>query len=91
LEALRGQVAQLQVIGDRKQAEEALRKAHEELGQKFKLEDVGDSRFGLAGIRERARLLSGSASIESKVGVGTRVVVDLPVVLRKPEYEQSNQ
>ena len=60
----------------------------EDRGVGFKPEDVGESRFGLAGIRERARLLGGKASIESKVGVGTRVVVDLPIVLRKPEYEQ---
>jgi signal transduction histidine kinase len=40
---------------------------------------VGRDCFGLAGIRERARLLNGWASIESAPGRGTRVLVDLPV------------
>jgi len=37
--------------------------------------------FGLLGIRERARLLGGSAVVESKTGQGTRIAVDLPLVL----------
>ncbi len=36
-------------------------------------------RFGLRGIRERARLLGGRAVIDSTPGQGTRVVVDLPL------------
>jgi PAS domain S-box-containing protein len=36
-------------------------------------------RFGLQGIRERARLLHGRAVIESSPGVGTRVYVELPI------------
>lgn len=39
---------------------------------------VGRGRFGLAGIRERARLLNGWASIESSPGRGTRILVELP-------------
>jgi len=35
--------------------------------------------FGLQGIRERARLLGGQATIESTPGTGTRVIVELPV------------
>ena len=54
----------------------------------FKPEDVGESRFGLEGIRERARLLGGSAVIDTKPGTGTRVVVELPIVLRRPEDDQ---
>ncbi len=34
--------------------------------------------FGLRGIRERARLLGGQATIDSATGAGTRVVVELP-------------
>ena len=56
-------------------------------GVGFKPEDVGESRFGLEGIRERARLLGGKAVIETQLGHGTRVVVELPVVLRRPEDE----
>lgn len=39
---------------------------------------VGRRRFGLEGIRERARLLHGWASIESAPGQGTQILVDLP-------------
>ncbi len=39
---------------------------------------VGRGRLGLAGIRERARLLNGWASIESSPGRGTRIRVELP-------------
>jgi PAS domain S-box-containing protein len=56
-------------------------------GLGFKPEDVGEGRFGLAGIRERARLLGGTASIESAPGAGTRIMVQLPIVLREPDDE----
>ncbi len=36
--------------------------------------------FGLEGIRERAKLHGGDASVESAPGRGTRIVVNLPVV-----------
>jgi PAS domain S-box-containing protein len=38
-------------------------------------------RFGLIGLRERARLLGGRASIKSAPGQGTRVTIVLPLVL----------
>ena len=57
----------------------------------FRPEDVGESRFGLAGIRERARLLGGKATIETELGQGTKVVVELPIVLRRPEDEQPDE
>lgn len=60
-------------------------------GVGFKPEQVGESRFGLEGIRERARLLGGKAAIETKLGHGTTVVVELPIVLRGPEDRQPNQ
>jgi signal transduction histidine kinase len=40
---------------------------------------VAGKRFGLQGIRERARLMHGRAAIESSPGKGTRVLVDLPL------------
>jgi signal transduction histidine kinase len=46
---------------------------------------AGKGGFGLAGIRERARLLGGTATIASKPGKGTRIVVQLPIVLREEE------
>ncbi len=41
---------------------------------------VHEERFGLQGIRQRARLLGTSATIESAPGKGTTVVVDFPIV-----------
>lgn len=37
--------------------------------------------FGLAGIEQRARLFGGRATIQSKRGVGTRIAVELPLVI----------
>ncbi len=46
----------------------------------FDPKTVQENRFGLEGIRERARVLRGKCSIKSKPGEGTVVVVELPVV-----------
>ena len=43
---------------------------------------VPKNHFGLEGIRQRARLLGGKCSIRSGLGKGTRITVELPVVLR---------
>ena len=48
---------------------------------------VEQGRFGLEGIRERARLLGGKAVIDSMPGKGTRIVVDLPIVYREESHE----
>ena len=45
----------------------------------FDPDRVEGKRFGLRGIRERARLLRGRAVIESAPGKGSRVFIDLPV------------
>ncbi len=49
----------------------------------FHLEEIEDSHFGVAGIRQRARLLGGSAVIDSAPGAGTRITVDLPLIPKK--------
>jgi len=49
-------------------------------GVGFSPEDVGQDRFGLQGIRERARLMGGKVTIEAAPGEGTRVYVELPLV-----------
>lgn len=49
-------------------------------GVGFDPEKVGDEQYGLRGIRERARLLGGTARIESKPGDGTRIYVELPLL-----------
>lgn len=46
----------------------------------FDFEMVEDERFGLQGIRERARLLDGKVTIESAPNEGTRLSVAIPVV-----------
>ena len=50
------------------------------IGEPGSPEDVREDRFGLVGIRQRARLLGGKCSIRSKIGKGTRIAVELPVV-----------
>jgi signal transduction histidine kinase len=52
----------------------------EDWGVGFAQDDVEPNRFGLLGIRERARLFGGSAEIDSEPGSGTRICVELPVV-----------
>jgi signal transduction histidine kinase len=69
------------------QQDDQLRIEVQDRGVGFRPEDVEEGQFGLAGIRERARLLGGKATIESKVRKGTRIVVELPIVLRKDEDE----
>jgi signal transduction histidine kinase len=54
-------------------------------GTGFDPKVVKENRFGLEGIRQRARLLGGKCSVRSKAGKGTRILVDLPVVERGEE------
>ena len=54
-------------------------------GVGFDPKQVPGNRFGLEGVRERARLLGGKCSIKSKPGEGTSIVVVLPVVERESE------
>lgn len=48
-------------------------------GRGFLRRDVPESRFGLRGIEERARLFGGKAQIESTPGHGTRIHVEMPL------------
>jgi signal transduction histidine kinase len=50
-------------------------------GTGFDPDSVEEKSFGLAGIRERARLLGGQATIDSTPGKGTRIAADLPLSL----------
>jgi signal transduction histidine kinase len=45
----------------------------------FQQNEAEEGRFGLEGIRQRARLLGGSFVIKSAPGNGTRLVVELPI------------
>jgi PAS domain S-box-containing protein len=48
-------------------------------GAGFDPDDVPPDRFGLLGIRERARLFGGSAVIRSSLGSGTTLLVKVPI------------
>lgn len=50
----------------------------------FDLNQIDPSRFGIRGIRERARLFGGTAKISSQPGTGTKIIVEVPREL-KPE------
>ena len=57
----------------------------EDWGTGFDMKKIPKDRFGLRGIRERARLLGGRAAIDSAPGKGTRIRVELPIVVQAAE------
>ncbi len=64
---------------------ERLRIEIRDWGIGFDPKTVKENHFGLEGIRERARLLGGKCSINSKPAEGTTIIVELPVVERESE------
>jgi len=64
---------------------ERLRVEVRDWGVGFDPKTVQENRFGLEGIRERARLLGGKCSIKSTPGKGTLVTVELPVMEQRKE------
>ena len=56
-------------------------------GVGFDPDSVKEGCFGLVGIRERARVLGGKATIESAPGEGAKIVVELPVAMSESESE----
>jgi signal transduction histidine kinase len=64
------------------QQEDRVRIEIRDWGVGFDTRTMRESHFGLEGIRQRARLLGGKCSIRSVAGKGTRIIVELPVVLR---------
>ena len=61
------------------QAGDRVRLEIQDWGIGFDLGNVDKARFGLQGIRERAGMLGGRATIETSPGKGTRVIVELPL------------
>lgn len=59
---------------------ERVRLVIEDTGVGFDPSSVKENHFGLQGIRERARLLRGRATISSLPGSGSRIEVELPLV-----------
>ena len=51
----------------------------EDAGIGFELDATTARHFGLRGIRERASLLGGKATIRSKIGEGTRISLKVPI------------
>jgi two-component system sensor histidine kinase DegS len=47
--------------------------------------------FGLKGIVERARLVGGTARVESRKGAGTRVLVDIPILQKEAQRRGANK
>ena len=60
------------------QIEDRIQIRVQDWGLGFDPRSVDQSRYGLAGIRERARLLGGDVSINSRLGEGTTIDIELP-------------
>lgn len=60
--------------------DQSIRLSVRDWGVGFDPQEVSPSRFGLQGIRERARLLGGQAEVDAAPGRGTTISVELPLV-----------
>ena len=56
-------------------------------GVGFDPEQITPRSYGLEGIRERARLFHGSADIQTRLGQGTTMIVEFPIVEPPPDDE----
>lgn len=65
------------------QEDDRLRVSVQDWGRGFDIAAIEADRFGLDGIRERARLLGGSCSIQSTPGKGTHVTVEVPMAFEE--------
>jgi signal transduction histidine kinase len=61
------------------QTDDDLRVGIQDFGVGFDPAQVKKTRYGLAGMRERARLFCGATEIESAPGKGTHIIVTLPL------------
>jgi PAS domain S-box-containing protein len=68
-----------------KQLDGILRLRIQDWGVGFDPQQINGQHFGLRGIRERARLLGGSAEIVSARNAGTTITVELPLVVQSIE------
>lgn len=62
-----------------RQKEQELEISIQDFGIGFDPQEVKKTRYGLTGMRERARLFGGTAQITSRGGEGTRILVTLPL------------
>jgi signal transduction histidine kinase len=65
-----------------KQIDRTIHVRIEDWGIGFETAEPKEGHYGLEGIRQRARLLGGAATIDSAPGKGTRVEVELPLIER---------
>lgn len=72
------------------QLENRVRLTVQDWGLGFNPQEVKGERFGLRGIRERVRLLGGTADINSAPGKGTIISVELPLVEGDIEEDDNN-
>jgi two-component system sensor histidine kinase DegS len=72
------------------QGRESVRVQIDDDGSGFDPNTQSDGSFGLKGIRERARLLGGKATIASS-DQGTCITVDLPLVVHRPSVENDTR
>jgi signal transduction histidine kinase len=71
-----------------KQSDSSVQLRVQDWGAGFDPQHIRGQHFGLRGIRERARLLGGSAEIFSAPNAGTTVTVQLPLVERSIEEKE---
>lgn len=74
----RARQASVRIVRVLEGGEPRIRVSIEDDGVGFHPADVPEDRFGLEGIRQRARLLGAEATITSEPGHGARIAVDLP-------------
>jgi PAS domain S-box-containing protein len=72
------------------QLENRVRLTVQDWGVGFDPHEVKGERFGLRGIRERVRLLGGTAEIDSAPGKGTTIIVELPLVEGDIDEDDNN-
>jgi PAS domain S-box-containing protein len=73
-----------------RQLENRVRLIVQDWGVGFNPQEVKGERFGLRGIRERVRLLGGTADIDSAPGKGTIITVELPLVEGDIDEDDNN-
>jgi PAS domain S-box-containing protein len=69
------------------QADNRIRISVQDWGVGFDSTQATDHHFGLQGMRERVRLLGGHIVIDSSPGVGTRIDVELPLILQQEDLQ----
>jgi len=72
-------------------AEGGVRLRVEDDGTGFEPTEVPSDRFGLVGMRERARLLGGTLTVESGPDAGTAIEVVVPIIVRPPAAGQERR